>query len=143
MHGISGCQSHYYEGKTLSIMEQPNSSRTHLREVSSSFNNKIELASIRYQCLSVSVANLIIYFIKYVQHLLYCLLVWGGESFKGCRNVGLGESMLRYQKRRPVPCAVWSQSVVEDSSLVLLEAEAAGKPRGHAGSTDMSPGWCG
>ena len=71
-------------------MEQPNSSRTHLREVSSSFNNKIELASIRYQCLSVSVANLIIYFIKYVQHLLYCLLVWGGGVLQGLQECRAG-----------------------------------------------------
>ena len=30
-------------------------------------------------------------------HLQYCLLVWG--DFRGARNVTLGESLLRYQKR--------------------------------------------
>ena len=30
-------------------------------------------------------------------HLQYCLMVWG--DFQGCRNVTLGSSLLRYQKR--------------------------------------------
>ena len=30
-------------------------------------------------------------------HLQYCLMVWG--DFQGCRNVGLGNALLRYQKR--------------------------------------------
>ena len=30
-------------------------------------------------------------------HLQYCLMVWG--DFQGCRNMTLGESLLRYQKR--------------------------------------------
>ena len=30
-------------------------------------------------------------------HLQYCLMVWG--DFRGCRNMTVGESLLRYQKR--------------------------------------------